>query len=187
MDLRRPSNAGFTLVELMIVIVIVGVLAVLAIYGVRKYLVNAKTAEAKNSVGQMTKDAITAYEGEKMATNTVMLRGQSASIVRDVCLSATAKVPSTPPSAKKYQSSRTDWSNATDVSANKGFPCLRFEMTAPQYYSYGYSATTLAGFSATAEGNINGDTFTSSFSQTGSVVENRLLVAPAIAEISPEE
>ena len=52
----RTSQRGFTLIELMIVVAIVGVLAVLAIYGVRKYIANSKTTEARNSLGQIAKD-----------------------------------------------------------------------------------------------------------------------------------
>ena len=187
MTIRKRLKEGFTLIELMIVVAIVGVLAVLAVYGVRKYIANAKTAEAKNSLGQMGKDAVSAFEGEKMSS-TILTTGGSTGVLRDVCLTgATAKVPATPPSAAKYQSKKADWSNATDVQTNAGFPCLRYEMTAPQYYAYGYSATTQAGFTATAEGNLNGDSQTSLFSQSGSIVEGRLLVAPSIAEVSPEE
>ena len=64
-NVSKKAEEGFTLVELMIVVTIVGVLAVLAVYGVRKYLANAKTAEARNSLGQLAKDAATAVEREK--------------------------------------------------------------------------------------------------------------------------
>ena len=43
---RSRRGAAFTLVELMMVVVILGVLASLAIYGVARYLKHSKTAEA---------------------------------------------------------------------------------------------------------------------------------------------
>src|SRR5437016_10393912 len=105
MRIIRKAKEGFTLVELMIVVAIVGVLAVLAVYGVRKYIANAKTAEAKNSLGQMGKDSQTAYEGETMAPQ-VLLVNTSTAVLRAMCGPATAvpKVPGTVPVGKKYQS-----------------------------------------------------------------------------------
>jgi type IV pilus assembly protein PilA len=191
MVIRKRLKGGFTLIELMIVVAIVGVLAVLAVYGVRKYIANAKTAEAKNSLGQIGKDAAAAFEGERM-TSAVLAEGNSTAIIRQMCGSAAANVPSGIGSVKgsKYQSTKADWSNGTDVDSNKGFPCLRFEMTAPQYYMYGYTAanTTAGSFVATAEGDLNGDGTSSKFTMLGAIGSSgRLNVAPSIGEQSPEE
>ena len=195
MAIRNRLKKGFTLVELMIVVAIVGVLAVLAVYGVRKYIANAKTAEAKNSLGQIGKDAVTAFEGERMGA-AVITAGQSTGIIRSTCGDAASPIPATATNvaAKKYQSNKADWSNATDVAANKGFPCLKFEMTAPQYYIYDYKGGGSAGvsadnaaISATAKGNLNGDANFSTFTMNGKIQEGRLTIGPSIDEISPEE
>jgi type IV pilus assembly protein PilA len=192
MAIRKRLKEGFTLVELMIVVAIVGVLAVLAVYGVRKYIANAKTAEAKNSLGQIGKDAVTAFEGERMS-NTVLAESGTTSIIRQMCPTgaAGAGIPSTITNigGKKYQSSKADWSNASDVSTNAGFPCLKFEMTAPQYYQYAYTAagTSTGSFSSTAMGDLNGDATYSTFTILGSVQSGRLTLGPSIGEDKPEE
>jgi type IV pilus assembly protein PilA len=177
----------------MIVVAIIGILAVLAIYGVRKYIANAKTAEAKNSIGQMQKDAVAAYEGERMDSKVLATQGTTA-VVRKMCDKASASVPPASASIKgqKYQSSKGDWSPTADVKANSGFPCLRFEMTAPQYYMYNYTVTgALDGegseFTAVANGDLNGDLALSTFQTGGKIQEGRLTASPAIEEISPEE
>lgn len=194
----RVGRRGFTLIELMIVVAIVGILASLAIYGVRKYIANAKTAEARNSLGQIGKDAQTAFEKETMAGQTLAPAG-TAGVVRSLCAAASKAVPSSASQIKgtKYQSNQstsTDWS--LDSTINAGFSCLKFSMSAPQYYMYNYtsdgnqaSASSGKLLTATANGDLNGDGTLSTFQLIGSInsTDSNLYVAPNIQETAPEE
>jgi type IV pilus assembly protein PilA len=177
----------------MIVVAIIGVLAVLAIYGVRKYIANAKTAEARNALGQIAKDAATHYEKEGMSP-TVLAQGTSTAVLRALCGGTVGDaVPAAIGSVKgmKYQSSVNDW-NSTMIES-MGWYCLKFVIDQPQYYEYTYVSSGTSGvaldtFQATANGDLNGDGTLSTFSIQGQINSSMVLnTAPNIAETNPEE
>jgi type IV pilus assembly protein PilA len=185
-NLTKKTKEGFTLIELMIVVAIVGVLAVLAVYGVRKYLANAKTAEARNSLGQLAKDAAAAVEREK-GTQAILTAGSVSSLMRSFCDSSTM-VPQAVPQGQKYQSTKGDWNSG---SAVQGWQCLKFSLEEPQYYAYTYSVSgtsaNTGGFTAQAYGDLNGDGNDSTFTVQGTAYSGSVAISPNVQETNPEE
>src|SRR5258708_6873875 len=170
----RRDAAAFTLIELMIVVAIVGVLAVLATYGVRKYIAQSKAAEATNALGNMANAVVAVYESNETNPNTAVLAvGSTLGFDHVMCKGASASVPATKAliSGRKYQSSWADWS--VDSVGDSGFACLKFTMDQPQYYMYSYTTKGSAmpgdSFTGVANGDLSGDGILSTYSITTAI------------------
>jgi type IV pilus assembly protein PilA len=154
-SLLKKREQGFTLVELMIVVAIIGVLAALAIYGVARYLKHSKTAEATRNLGSMETGSKNKFQQEST--------DDGLTFSHKFC-DAAGPTPSKAPTASKTKVATGDW-NA------KGWECLKFSVNEPQFYSYKYVSSgtgTGAKYTATASGDLDGNNVTSLFSLTGS-------------------
>ncbi len=119
----RTIKRGFTLIELMIVVVIIGVLATMATVGYRKYINSAKTAEAREVIGSIaaaqeaykddtfrylnvTGDAESYYPADDTTSGRVMVMWGGVTGCGQVCLDNfnTLGVKMTSPARFRYAS-----------------------------------------------------------------------------------
>ena len=147
------SSKGLTLILVLVVglpilVAIFGVVAAVGIYGVRKYIFNAKAAEGRNAVAFMARDAITCSERGIMSG---ALEGEPGPAL--VTLPpTTTPVPSAlaDVSGKKYLSTASDWTGP-------GWDCIGFNFASPQYFQYQWERLSPTRGVAKAQADLNGD------------------------------
>jgi type IV pilus assembly protein PilA len=165
------------------VVVILPVVSALMIYGTRRYLAAAKTAEAKNSIGAIARNAQAAFERETVDAQILAEAPGTSRPAHALCKSAANPVPQAVPMGRKYQPSTLSGADFDEGDALTGWKCLKFRITSPIYYRYsykaggGYVATSIpgapdpgsTGFEASAQGDINGNGAFSTFARGGRV------------------
>jgi type IV pilus assembly protein PilA len=170
----------------MIAVSIVGVLAALAVYGVRVYLNSARAGSAKDKVGAISRAAVAAFEREQVSADAVAY-GASTTAAHQLC-SASTWVPDSlaKVQARKYQPNSADGQDFKTGTETDGWICLRFAINDPVYYRFHYdrnandwdghltAAAADGYFVAQAEGDTDGDGTAARF-QRGGAVENDTL------------
>jgi type IV pilus assembly protein PilA len=132
--LRIKRESGFTLIELMIVVAIIGILAAIAIPNFVKFQLRSKTSEAKVNL----KAIVVAEDAYYAEFGTYVQNFPSALAV---------------PNGRKYP-----WDNT--VGSRAGFDLVGWEPAGDVYYSYAVAvqlATPATTFSTDAQGDLDSD------------------------------
>jgi type IV pilus assembly protein PilA len=189
MNKLLSKKEGFTLIELMIVVAIIGILAAIAIPAFINYVKRSKTSEAGANLKSLFQGAAVYYESENWGQGMVTAGGTAAASTH--CTIANANQSTTPSDAKQV----INWQAETDAA---GFTALNFAPADPIYYDYnvtsaatsacanGAGDTTIYTFSAL--GDLDGDGTKSTFQlSAGSNPDNALYRAPGIYSNLPLE
>ncbi len=179
----QKQNKGFTLIELMIVVTIIGILAMVAGPELMKYQAKAKTTEATQNVSKIADGARAYYLAEQTTRAGVLLPKQFPTPFGPT----PAKPGCDGTSPKKYNPS--DYSNAADFGSSS-WQALQFSVSKPFLYAYQFDANgtgSTARFTARALGDLDCDGLLSTYEQPGSVDTNNQVVMLQIYQEQPLE
>ena len=130
--MKKLNKRGFTLIELMIVVAILGILAAVAIPAFINYMRKAKTSEATLNIDRIFEGGITYFEAEHVA------RGVTGTILQH-CLPLTANwCPDAVPGAEKYDADLTAamWSDVGTNAEAVTWLALPYAAGDNHYYAY---------------------------------------------------
>lgn len=160
MDKKKQSKRGFTLIELMIVVAILGILAAVAIPAFINYMTRAKTSEASVNIKTMTEGAMSYFDAEHGDEN-------GETLTHHLPLAA-GWIPEAAASGDKFAIG--DYVSL--FGDDDSFVALGWTPSEDFYYQYSWNSTCTGactagqGGTSVAQGNLDGDDVYSTYSRT---------------------
>lgn len=173
---------GFTLIELMIVVAIIGILAAVAIPAFMKYIRRSKTAEATMNIRKLF-DSSVSYFNEEIADRAGLIHPSQFPGTVGATVPAAAGDLCVGGNSKKYNPVVGAWSAAT-------WQALNFAVDDPFLFRYGYDSAgvqALSTFTARANGDLNCDGTESTFERIGKIVDGNINGGAGIYRKNPLE
>ncbi len=158
--MRRTRESGFSLIELMVVVVIIGVLAAVAIPSFMKYLSNARTTEARIQIEKITIGARAYYLDGFAGKGLQVIKSQFPNSV-----SMTPAVSCCVEKGRKCLPNAEIWNDPSWVM-------LAYSMDDPHLYRYEFissGVSTASTFTARAKGDLDCDGVESTFEAYGRI------------------
>jgi prepilin-type N-terminal cleavage/methylation domain-containing protein len=148
--MKKDRRGGFSLIELMVIVAVVGILAAVAVPAYQGYIARSKTAEVPNNLSAMYQGASTYsarefwYEGPSEGVGTPEGEAWGFSMTIRCLLPSSSRIPASPGPVSQYG----------EFESDEVFQAIGFQVADPVYYGYQVLSMGMASSGMSMSGDM---------------------------------